>query len=481
MQRKKLILVNPSLSNPFTVCPPLALGYVAALTPDHWDVEIIDENHELATFRECDLVGITGFTVMANRAYQVAQMFREKKVPVVMGGIHASMMPDEAMQFVDTVVVGEAESVWAEVIADAEAGDLKRKYIGTQTDLKGLVWPRRDLFNEKYFMDTIQTSRGCPNNCDFCSVSQFNGFEYRQRPVEEVLDELASLKKKYLFIVDDNIVGLGPEREERVIRLAKGMKKLKKLWYAQAALNVADNPEVLRALRASGCLLLLMGIESENREVLEAMNKRVNLQRDYQEVFRKIHENHIAIHGSFIFGTDEDTKDMVQRRFDYILENHIDVIQYCTSTPYPGTSLFDRMLEEGRLIHTDFPTDWDRYDLTEILVKPRNLEIEEYSRMMTGFAAKVFSRRQLLKRFFRSLRDTRSLTTAFWCFCMSRLYKAPQDLRGQPGQKLWYLDSKVWPYRRYVTPEMGIHRDRYLRELETQRLNRYSIRADGAH
>ena len=279
MHKKKLILINPTLSNPFPGFPPLGLGYVAALTPDNWDVEIIDENFELARFKECDLVGLTGFTAMANRAYQIARMFKDKGVTVVMGGIHASMMPDEALQFVDTVVVGEVEAVWANVIADYESGNLKQRYEGSQTDLKNMVHPRRDLFHEDYFCDSIQTARGCPNDCEFCSVSQFNGFAYRLRPVEEVLDEMATLEKKFLFIVDDNIVGSGPQRAQRAIELARGMieRKFNFIWYSQTALNVADDDEVLAAFEESGCRLLFLGIESEDLKVLESMKKKVNM------------------------------------------------------------------------------------------------------------------------------------------------------------------------------------------------------------
>ncbi len=451
--RPRLILVNPTLSNPFPGIPPLALGYIAALTPDHWDVEIMDENFDEASFRQCDLVGIGGFTAWANRAYQVARMFRRRNVPVVMGGIHASMMPDEALEHVDAVVVGEAESVWADVIADVEAGQLKRRYDGVRTDLAGLVIPRRDLFHENYILDTVQTARGCPHDCDFCSVSQFNGFAYRQRPVDEVLDELATLKRRYLLFVDDNIVAKGKSKEDHALRLARGMveRGFRFAWYSHAALTVADSDEVLEALSASGCRLLFLGIEAEDREVLKSMNKKVNLKRDYQEVFRKLHEHHIAVHGSLIFGTDEDTIESLQKRLAFLVESHIDVVQHCTLTPYPGTRLFDRLKQENRLRYTDFPADWDRYDLTEIMFEPRNLDVDEYGEMMRTIASRLYSRRANLGRFVRSLRDTRSLGTAVWCLMASRLYKIPQGRNH--GSKFWYLDPKALPlidlYRRF--------------------------------
>ena len=201
----------------------------------------------------------------------------------------------------------------------------------------------------------------------------------RQRPVDEVLDELATLENRYLFFVDDNIVAKGSGREDRALRLARGMveREYRFAWYSHAALNVADNDDVLRAFSDSGCRLLFLGIEAEDREVLRSMNKKVNLKRDYERVFRKLHEHGIAVHGSLIFGTDEDTIEGLQRRLRFLVQSHIDVVQHCTLTPYPGTRLFDRLLDEGRLRYTDFPSDWDRYDLTEVMFQPHNLDLDE--------------------------------------------------------------------------------------------------------
>jgi len=447
MRRKKLVLVNPTLSNPFPGFPPLGLGYVAALTPRHWDVEIVDENFEVASFRPCDLVGLTGFTAMATRAYQVARIFRQRGVPVVMGGIHASMMTDEALQHVDSVVVGEAESVWPEVIADVEAGRLRSRYAGSFVDLRGLVIPRRDLFHRGYICDSIQTARGCPNDCEFCSVSQFNGFTYRQRPVEEVLDELATLKRRYLFFVDDNIVGSGSQREQWAIALARGMvqRKLRFAWYSQAALNVADNVEVLRAFHRSGCRLLFLGMEAEDPDVLRSMKKKINLQRDYRQVIRTIHDNHIGIHGSFILGTDDDTIEMLQRRFEFMRSSHVDVVQFCTFTPYPGTRVFDRLRSEGRLLHTDFPADWERYDLTELLFKPHRLDLDQYRALMHEIAATLYSPKEIARRFLRSLVDTRDVQTAVWCLFTNRIYRASAKTNSQGDEKLWHLTREAWP------------------------------------
>ncbi len=217
------------------------------MTPASWDVKLIDENWEPFTYQAADLVGITAFTASANRAYEIAALYRHQGVPVVMGGIHASMCPDEALQFVNAVVIGEAEAVWPRAVADMEAGCLEQRYQGEWPDLSGMPAPRRDLFHPDYMFAAVQTSRGCPMDCEFCSVTAFNGRRYRRRPPEEVLAELEQIPQKMLFFVDDNIIGYGPASRKQALALFKGMveRKLDKWWFCQASLNFCDDEEVL--------------------------------------------------------------------------------------------------------------------------------------------------------------------------------------------------------------------------------------------
>ncbi len=425
-KKRKLVLINPMdkdrfriVGERFVTIPPIALGYVAALTPDHWDVEIIDEVFETVPFEESDLVGITSFTSNVNRAYEIAQRFRELKIPVVMGGIHVSMLPDEALQFADSVVIGEAESVWSNVIADVEANNLKSKYYGTRTDLKGLVFPRRDQFYKKgYPLDTVQTSRGCPMDCEFCSVSVFNGKQFRQRPIEEVISELKTLKKKRVWFLDDNIVGYGPKHEERAIALAKGIidADLKIKWFGNVSVNVANNEEILYWFRKSGCQVLLLGIESEDIDILRSTNKKVNIGIDYEAVFKKIHKHNIGIIGGFIFGFHGDTASKIEHRINFILNNNIDAPVCSYLTPLPGTRLFERLMKDGSLLYTDFPSDWKHYDTCEeFLFKSEDMATVEYREIISQLIIRIYSRRQLIKRFIYTVRNTRSLVTAVSC------------------------------------------------------------------
>ena len=229
--RRKLLLVNPVnpartglTVNRSSRFPPIGLGIVAALTPADWGVELADENWAaVLSIREADLVGITAFTASVNRAYEIAATYRARGTPVVMGGIHASMRPDEALRFVDAVVIGEAEGVWPQVVADFEAGRLQRTYQGGWPELAGIRPPRRDLFHPDYRFASVQTSRGCPMDCEFCSVTAFNGRRYRRRPVQEVLSELESIPQKLIFFVDDNIIGYGRPSREQAKELFRGM------------------------------------------------------------------------------------------------------------------------------------------------------------------------------------------------------------------------------------------------------------------
>ncbi len=432
---KRLLLVNPVnprriglTVNPSSRFQPLGLGIVAALTPGDWEVEIVDENFVSFEYREADLVGLTAFTATITRAYEIASLYRERDIPTVLGGIHASMLPEEALQYVDTVVTGEAESVWAKVIADFKAGKMQRIYLGEWLDLKGMPKPRRDLFHPAYMFGSIQSARGCPMDCEFCSVTAFNGRRYRQRPVEEVLDELETIPQEMVFFVDDNLIGYGKRAEERAIALFKGMieRGIKKDWFCQASMNFADNEEVLEYASKSGCRMVFLGVEAEAIDALQEVNKKLNLRigvDTYEEVFRRINRHGIAVLGAFIYGMDSDTPEALRHRTDYILNSGVDVMQITYLTPLPGTRLFSKLRDEERPLYTNFPADWDHYDMAEVTFKPLLMEPQELADAISESIRRLYNRQSIWRKFTKTWRATQSLTTAMWAYSSNISYR----------------------------------------------------------
>ncbi|MFX1310981.1 MAG: B12-binding domain-containing radical SAM protein [Promethearchaeota archaeon] len=430
--KMRLLLINPVNQdkigltiNPSSTFPPLGLGIVAALTPEDFQVKLIDENFETFEYENADLVGITAFTSAANRAYEIATYYRKNNTPVIMGGIHASMMPEEALKYVDSVVIGEAESIWPTVINDFLNNDLKKRYEGVHLDLKDSVVPNREIFSEKYLFGTIQTSRGCPMDCYFCSVSAFNGRKYRQRPYEDVLDELEQMPQRMIFFVDDNILGYGKSAEERALKLFKGMveRKLNKTWFCQASLNFGSNEEVLEWAGKAGCKMVFLGLESADPEELKSMDKKLNLQLEYEKAFKNINKYGIAVLGAFIFGSDSETVESMHRKVSYILKNRVDVIQTTILTPLPGTRLFADFQKNNRLIATNFPQDWDLYDMGSLTYSIKNLENEAFLTTHRKYQKKLYSRINLYKKFLKTWINCKSIQTAMWAYSSNKNYK----------------------------------------------------------
>jgi radical SAM superfamily enzyme YgiQ (UPF0313 family) len=431
--RKKLILINPvnprriGLNiNPSGRFPPLGLGIVATLTPNDWEVEILDENFEKFRYKEADLIGLTSFTASITRAYEIAGIYREHGIPTAIGGIHASMLPEEAMEYVDTVVIGEAESTWPRLIEDFKNGGLKRIYREDRTAQTEMNRARHALFHPSYVFSSIQTARGCPMDCDFCSVTTFNGRQYRQRDVEDVLDELETIPRKMVYFVDDNIYGYGPYASRRASDLFKGIvdRGIKKDWFSQASLNFADDDSVLEHAAKSGCRMILLGIEAENDVALQDVGKKLNLKflNRYEKVFHHIHSHGIAVLGSFIYGMQHDTFETLARRTEYILNNDVDAVQITLMTPLPGTRLFQKLRDEGRLLYTNFPDDWDHYDMTEVVFKPLLMEPDELFNAFCDAGIALYNHPTLWYKYMKTLSTTRDMTTAMWAYSTNLNY-----------------------------------------------------------
>jgi radical SAM superfamily enzyme YgiQ (UPF0313 family) len=427
---RNILLVNPSnrndpLENVRTLAlPPLSLALLAGCTPPRYEVRIVDEAFEDIDFDQTvDLVAVTCMTPLAPRAYAVAQEFRRRGIPVVLGGIHASMLPQEAIRFADSVVTGEAEATWATVLEDAEQGRLRRSYQSDLPSLERLPQPRRDLLPRGYFVQTVQTSRGCPFDCRFCSVTRFNGGRYRLRPLAEVIDEIEHLSDDRFFFIDDNIVGSGPRCAQRAAQLFERLQGLGKSWGSQTCINIADNQDLLSQAAASGAKVLFIGFESIDESALVGMNKRINLpaaRGGYRDAIRRIRDCGIAVVGGFIFGCDHDTPSVFERTVDFIADHGLDGAQFTIQTPLPGTRLYQELAEQGRLLYRDYPADWRRYNVFEVVFRPQQMSQEELKHGQLQAYQAAASLPSSLLRAAATLWTTRSLLGTAVAFSWTR-------------------------------------------------------------
>jgi len=432
----QLLLINPSnvhkgLGNiRSTSWPPLNLPFLAALTPDHYEIEVIDENIEPFKFQKADIVGITSYTSSVSRGYEIAQMYREQGIPTVMGGIHVSMMPEEALNYCDTVVVGEAEGVWPKVLEDFEAGTMKRRYQGSWPDLAHLPIPRRDILqNDYYTWGSIQTSRGCPMNCAFCSVTAFNGRRFRRRPHEAVIDELEQIPQKKVMITDDNLIGYSREDKDwaRLFFARIIDKGIKKIFFAQASIQFGEDPELIQIAARGGLKILFIGLESVNPASLKSYQKGVNLQRlqqdKYHELISRIRSAGIAVIGAFVLGCDDDDLSIFHSTLAFIESSGMDVLQITKPTPLPGTQLWNDLLNEGRILNLDFPKAWADYRLTKMVYKPAKMSVEDVYEGFTYIRIIYYGFWQTLKRTLSTLLTTKNLVTTILAYKFNASYR----------------------------------------------------------
>ena len=430
---RKMMLINPhppgrhgEESITVIVQMPLNLAYIAALTPGDWEFDIIDENLELAlddngeiTFEPVDMVCITSVTYQVSRAYKIAEACREKGMTVVLGGIHASVVPEEASKYVDAIFIGEAETLWPQVIKDFENGGLKKQYNGGLPGLSEMkhVFPDRVLLKKKYDykFSSIVTTKGCPNYCDFCSVPTFQGKKYRERPYEDVLDEMESTDYKGLMFAEDNFYGHSKNSANRAKALWRGMieRGIKKDWLGFTALNISKDAEALDLMAKSGNFGFLCGIESTNEAVLEKMNKTTNLRLgadNYYDCVQKIHDHGLVVWGSIVLGADGDDKDSFKRMTEFVLENNIDVLTFGINCPFPKTALYHRLDSEKRIFRKNYPEDWKYYDTAHVVHRLVDMTLENFIDGMQYMYDHLYAGDNLRMRFRKSLQTIGSTT-----------------------------------------------------------------------
>ena len=400
-----MIHVEESRWNRYRVWKPLGLMVVAALTPSEWEITIFDENVRVPDYGAVprpDLVGVTAFTSQANRAYEVAAEFRSRDVPVVMGGIHATMCPEEAGARVDSIVTGEAEQIWAQVLADVRHGGLRPLYAGAHANMEEIPPARHDLLTGDHAFGAIQTTRGCPLNCSFCSVTAFNGRLYRQRPIAEVIREFGAIREKRVLIVDDNLIGTSHDHIARTKDLFRAMirAELRKQWMAQVTINMADDEELLTLAARAGCTGVFVGFESPTAEGLKEVGKKFNIQknRDFVSSVRRIQRHKILVGGSFIMGLNTDEPGIGKQIAEAGIRYGVDFLNTLFLTPLPGTRLWDEMEADGRIAANAFPDDWRYYTLTFPVACYRHFSPEGIVREMETCDGTFYSLRHTLRR-----------------------------------------------------------------------------------
>ena len=375
---------------------PLTLTTLAALVPDRdIDWRLVDGSVERVPLdAHADLVGISVITGTANEAYAMADHFRARGIPVVLGGVHVTILPDEAARHADSIVVGFAERAWPRLVADFRAGAIRRVYREIACDddiLRALPIPRRDLQRPMRYMmpNTVHATRGCRHTCDFCSVPTYCP-SFTKRPVADVVDEVRRLPGRY-FCFNDVSLADDPDYAHE---LFTALIPLKKRWGGLTTVEIVDNPALLDVMARSGCRYLLLGFESLNQDNLRGIYKGFNKAVRYRDIVQTLHGHGISVQGCFVFGFDGDDSSVFRTTVDQVLDMRLDIPRYSIYTPYPGTLLFQRLQAEGRILSRN----WDDYDTMHVVFRPRRMTPEALYDGFKWAYGETFRLQQIVRR-----------------------------------------------------------------------------------
>jgi radical SAM superfamily enzyme YgiQ (UPF0313 family) len=416
---KKLLLITASgpeihsiRRSRFLNFQQITMPYLAALTPPNWQVEHVDEEARMVDLTaEADLVGITFHTPSAYHAYEMAGKFRARGIPVVLGGPHVTLVPEEAVQYADSIFVGEAEGLWQQFLEDFECGQARKIYRLEQVpSLEHAPQARKDLFQRRdYTSGVLFASRGCVNRCDFCALSVMYRSRLRKRPVEEVAAEYASFPGKVIIFWDDNIAGDLAYAKD----LFRAIAPHRKWWSSQASIHAGQDAEFLELARRSGCKQLFLGLESISQASLNEVRKGFNRVEEYAGLIQRIHAHKIAVQAGIVFGFDSDTPAVFDETVDFLEQNGVQNATFNILTPYPGTQLYHRLEAEGRIL----TRDWRRYNgRADVVFQPAQMSGAE---LLAGFQ-KAVRRFYSLEGIARRLR--KSPVELWWTLPLNLVY-----------------------------------------------------------
>ena len=396
----KILLITPRVdiekrTNKGLMMPQLALYILEGLTPPKHSVRIIEEETELVDLeQDCDLVGISCMTANAPRAYELCEEFKKRGKTVILGGVHPTILPDEALQHADCLVIGEAEGVWEALLKDFENDNLKSTYHQMTPDL-GKYVPKdfKKIVKRRLFkLIPLMTTRGCPYNCDFCCVTNLYGKKVRHVEIENIVRDIKESGAKNFMFLDDNIIG----RPSYAKKLFKAIKPLKIKWVGQASVSllVKDN-ELMQLAADSGCRALFFGIETVSEEQLQKMRKAFNEVEEMEGAMKKIKKMGILIHASMVFGFDNDTKEIFNETVRFLIKNKVSTVSFNILTPYPGTKVYEELKQENRLI----TTDWRYFDHNTVVFKPKHMTPFELQIGKVNARKQFYHLSSVLKRF----------------------------------------------------------------------------------
>jgi radical SAM superfamily enzyme YgiQ (UPF0313 family) len=401
----KVLLVAPKSNFPDVIpgalrIPQLTLPILAALTPSQHEVLMVEEEFErLPLDDHWDVVGITAMTATAPRAYELASLFKHNGAKVILGGIHPSVLPDEAAQFADSVVVGEAEGVWKQILSDVRRNQLKRIYYNPQPDLQESPLPlrrrMRSILGLPLFVMPIMASRGCPYDCEFCCVHSVYGRRQRHIPIEHIVEDIRRTGARRVMFLDDHVGGV----RSYTMQLIAALKPLKVRWYGQASAGIILDDELFDAAVDSGLEALFVGLESVESEARKKMRKSLPSIRQYENAIKRCRSAGVVFHASIIFGLDEDTPQVFEKTLEFLLHHSVPSISPCILTPYPGTQLFERLKREGRILHTN----WSYYDHTTVCYQPKHMDPQELAEKYLDFRNRFFSYASIVRRGYAQL------------------------------------------------------------------------------
>ena len=383
---------------------PLPAATLAGLTPSDVDIRFYDDRMELIPFDEpTDLVAISVETYTAKRAYQIASNYRKRGVPVVMGGFHATLCPDEVAQYAEAVVCGEAEELWPRVIDDARHGRLEKFYKQSARPSLSKLKTNRSIFAGKNYLPIglVEAGRGCHFKCDFCAVQTVFNATQTRRPIDFIIDEIAEVKRnrKLFFFVDDNVTSNLPQAKE----FFRALIPLGIRWVSQSSINAAHDEELLDLMARSGCQGVLIGFESLNKANLQDMNKAFNTMRGgFDRALANLRRHQIRVYGTFIFGYDGDTPESFVETVQFAKDQSLYIAAFNHLTPFPGTPLYSRLHEQGRLLYDKWWLD-ERYSYNRIPFQPRGMTPDTLQQNCLASRRDFYSWQSIARRGFASV------------------------------------------------------------------------------